>query len=53
VDLKEALPLDDPTQVPKLEEYGELMGKKILNDQYDRALGVTPELPAARRAIPV
>jgi uncharacterized protein len=53
VDLKEALPLDDPTQVPKLEEYGELMGKKILNDQYDNALGIKPELPAARRAIPV
>ena len=53
VDLKEPLPLDDPRQVPRLEEYGEQMGKMILTDQYDRALGVTPELPISRRAIPV
>jgi hypothetical protein len=53
VDLKEALPLDDPRQIPKLEEYGDQMGKMILADQYDRALGVKPELPTSRRAIPV
>jgi predicted acylesterase/phospholipase RssA len=53
VDLKEALPLDDPRQVPKLVQYGEQMGKKILNDQYDRALGVTPELPSSKRDVPV
>jgi predicted acylesterase/phospholipase RssA len=53
VDLKEALPLDDPRQIPKLEEYGVLMGKKILLDQYDRALGVTPELPVSRGHFPV
>jgi predicted acylesterase/phospholipase RssA len=49
VDLKESLPLDDPRQVPRLEEYGILMGKMIMADQYDRSLRVTPELPAARR----
>jgi len=53
VDLKEALPLDDPRQIPKLVQYGEQMGKKILTDQYDRALGVTPELPSLRRAVSV
>jgi predicted acylesterase/phospholipase RssA len=53
VDLKESLPLDDPRQIPKLVEYGELMGKKILADQYDRAVGVLPELPSNKRAIPV
>jgi hypothetical protein len=53
VDLQEAFPLDDPHQIPKLVAYGELMGKKILADQYDRALGVTPELPITKRAIPV
>jgi len=53
VDLTEALPLDDPRQIPKLVQYGEQMGKKILTDQYDRALGVTPELPLSKRAIPV
>ncbi len=52
VDLKEALPLDDPRQIPKLEEYGDLMGKKILSDQYDGALGVSPELPVPRRVSP-
>ena len=45
VDLNEPLQLDDPLQIPKLERYGELMGKMILNDQYDRAIGVNPELP--------
>jgi hypothetical protein len=53
VDLEGAVPLDDPRQVPRLEEYGNQMGNKILTDQYDRALGVTPEMPVSRRAIPV
>ena len=53
VDLKEALPLDDPHQIPKLVQYGEQMGKMILNDQYDQALGVKPELPSSRHAVPV
>jgi hypothetical protein len=52
VDLNESFPLDDPFQIPKLVLYGEQMGKKILNDQYDRALGVTPELPFSRLAVP-
>jgi len=53
VDLNEAIALDDPLQIPKLVQYGEIMGKKMLADQVDQALGVTPELPSAKRAIPV
>ena len=53
VDLNEALALDDPHQIPTLVQYGEQMGKKILNDQYDRSLGVMPELPSSRRIVPV
>jgi predicted acylesterase/phospholipase RssA len=53
VDLNEALPLDDPHQIPKLVQYGEIMGRMILEDRYDHSLGVTPELPQANRAVPV
>jgi predicted acylesterase/phospholipase RssA len=53
VDMTEGLSLDDPLQIPKLVQYGEQMGKKILNDQYDRTQGVTPELPISMRAVPV
>jgi len=53
VDLNEAIQLDDPRQIPKLELYGEQMGRKILNDQFDLALGITPEVPVFKRAIPV
>ncbi len=45
IGLEEALPLDDPRQIPKLIVYGEMMGKKILTDQVDGALGIKPELP--------
>jgi uncharacterized protein len=47
VDLKETIPMDDPSQIPNLTKYGEQMGKMILNDQYDRAQGVTARNPAA------
>jgi hypothetical protein len=53
VDLNEVLPLDDPRQIPRLVQYGEQLVEKILTDQVDQAIGVTPELPAARRAVPV
>jgi predicted acylesterase/phospholipase RssA len=42
VDLSEAIPMDDPRQIPKLIEYGEKMGNMILNDQVDGAMGVKP-----------
>ncbi len=53
VDLSEPLPLDDPRQIPKLVQYGEQMVEKILTDQYDHAMGVAPELPNSKRAVPV
>jgi uncharacterized protein len=53
VDLNEAIPLDDPSQMSALEKYGEIMGQKMLADQLDSSLGVTPELPATKLAIPV
>ncbi len=40
VNLDEAIPMDDPRQIPKLIEYGEKMGEMILNDQTDEAMGV-------------
>ena len=40
VDLTTAIAMDDPSQIPQLVAYGEQMGQMILNDQYDRALGV-------------
>ena len=43
VDLTQSIGMDDPSQIPTLTQYGDQMGKMILNDQYDRALGITPE----------
>ncbi|HTX92703.1 MAG TPA: patatin-like phospholipase family protein [Anaerolineales bacterium] len=42
VDLKTSIPMDEPSQIPELLKYGEMMGKMILNDQVDRAQGVIP-----------
>ncbi len=33
--------MDDPSQIPALTGYGRQMGKMILTDEYDRALGVS------------
>jgi hypothetical protein len=41
VDLQEKIEMDDPTQIPRLVEYGEQMGNMILNDQLDGALTLT------------
>jgi len=41
VELQEKIEMDDPTQIPRLVEYGEQMGNMILNDQLDGALGLT------------
>jgi len=45
VDLKESIPMDDPAQIQNLTKYGEQMGKMILNDQFDRAQGITAQIP--------
>jgi predicted acylesterase/phospholipase RssA len=42
VDLSEAIPMDDPLQIPKLIEYGDMMGNMILNDQMDGAIADQP-----------
>lgn len=43
VDLRENIAMDDPSSIPLLDAYGEKMGKMILRDQFDSALGITPE----------
>ena len=53
VDLSEEIPMDDPHQIPKLIEYGDKMGKMILNDQIDGAMGVKPLPMPERAATPV
>jgi uncharacterized protein len=45
VDLTQAIPMDDPSQISNLTRYGREMGKMILTDQYDRALGVSAGTP--------
>jgi hypothetical protein len=42
VDMSEAVPMDDPRQIPKLIEYGDTLGTMILNDQLDSAMGIKP-----------
>ncbi|MGA2489200.1 MAG: patatin-like phospholipase family protein [Anaerolineales bacterium] len=46
VDLSQGISMDDASQISSLTAYGEQMGKMILTDQYDRALGITPGMPA-------
>jgi predicted acylesterase/phospholipase RssA len=53
VDLDALYPLDNPSQIPQLVKFGEKMGKKILDDQYDRTIGISPELPFFKHATPV
>lgn len=40
VDLSQPIQLDDPRQIAQLTAYGEELGRKILNDETDRALEV-------------
>lgn len=42
VDMHQALPLDDPTVVPLLVDYGTKMGNMILQDQIDSAALIKP-----------
>ncbi len=43
VDFKEKIEMDDPSSIPQLVKYGDQMGQMILNDQYDRSLGIKAE----------
>jgi hypothetical protein len=45
VDLKTTMPMDDPSRMPELLEYGQQMGKMILEDQVDTAIKLKPSKP--------
>jgi predicted acylesterase/phospholipase RssA len=47
VDLREPIAMDDPSKIPDLTAYGDELGRKILNDETDRALEIT----ASRAAV--
>jgi hypothetical protein len=40
VDLGEPIEMDDPSKIPELTAYGDELGRKILNDETDRALEI-------------
>jgi len=41
VDLREPIAMDDPSKIPELTAYEDELGRKILNDETDRALEIT------------
>ena len=45
VDLATSMPMDDPSRIPELLEYGQQMGKMILEDQVDSAIKLKPAKP--------
>jgi len=45
VDLREPIEMDRADKMDELVTYGEQLGQMILNDQFDRALGIRPALP--------
>jgi patatin-like phospholipase/acyl hydrolase len=45
VNLKKTLPMDDPSHIPELLEYGQQMGNMILEDQIDSAIKMKPAKP--------
>ena len=49
VDLHEPIAIDDPSKIPQLTAYGDLLGRKILNDETDRALQITASRAPRRR----
>ena len=40
VDFREPIEMDDPSKIPVLTQYGEELGRKILNDETDVGLGL-------------
>jgi len=42
VDLREPIEMDDASKIPELTGYGDELGRKILNDETDRALEIEP-----------
>ena len=41
VDLRESIEMDDASKIAQLTRYGDELGRKILNDETDRALEIT------------
>lgn len=44
VDMQDCIDMDDVSQIPELTAYGDELGRKILNDETDRALEITASL---------
>jgi predicted acylesterase/phospholipase RssA len=42
VDLREPIAMDDPSKIPELTAYGDELGRKILENETDRALEIRP-----------
>jgi hypothetical protein len=42
IDLQEPLAMDDPSKVQELTQYGDQLGRKILNDETDPAMNLIP-----------
>jgi len=40
VDLHEPIEMDDPSSIPQLTAYGDQLGRKIVNDETDRAMDI-------------
>jgi hypothetical protein len=49
VDLNPAIALDQPSEIPAMEKYGEELGNKLLKDKLDRAHNIVPERPRIPR----
>lgn len=41
VDLRQPIEMDNPSKIPELTAYGDELGRKILNDETDRAMEIT------------
>ncbi len=52
VNLDEATPMDDPSLIPKLIEYGDRLGQMLLSDQVDGAMGVKPMPMLDQKPVP-
>jgi predicted acylesterase/phospholipase RssA len=48
VDLEEPIGMDDPSMIPLLTDYGNRLGRKILNDEMDAAMQIKAFRPARR-----
>ncbi|MDY7078267.1 MAG: patatin-like phospholipase family protein [Chloroflexota bacterium] len=46
VDLRESIALGDPGRIPELTEYGDELGRKILNDETDQVLEIAASRPS-------